>query len=89
MGPTKLMDHLDETELRQRMKAAKDLDHFRRWQSIFLTSRGLPARLVAEYVGSPTMDVHRWVHDYNHYGPDGLDRTPPSGVVSGLVHLPF
>ena len=88
MGPTKLTDHLDEPELRQRMKAAKDLEHFRRWQSIFLMSRGLPPRIVAEYVGSPTVDVHRWVAHYNHFGPDGLDGAALPGMVLGMDHLP-
>ena len=87
MGPTQLMDHLGEPEIRQRMRAAKDLDHFRRWQSIFLLSRGLPPRIVAEYVGSPTTDVHRWVASYNDYGPDALDGTF-AGMVMGPVHLP-
>lgn len=88
MGPMKLMDHLDEPEIRERMKAAKDLEHFRRWQSIFLMSRGLPPRIVAEYVGSPTADVHRWVRNYNNFGPDGLDSPALPGMMVGVDHLP-
>jgi hypothetical protein len=86
--PTQLMDHLDEGELRRRMKAAKDLDNFQRWQSIFLASRGLPLKLVTEYVGSTTAAVNQWVHQYNHYGPDGFERSPLHAPFSGFDHLP-
>jgi len=86
--PTQLLNHLNENELRRRMKAAKDLEHFQRWQSIFLASRGLPLKLVAEYVGSTTAAVNQWVRQYNHEGPDALDRFPVHGPFSGVAHLP-
>ncbi len=88
MKPAKLMNHLNESELKRRMKAAKDHDHFQRWQSIYLTSRGLPVKIVAEYVGSTTSAVHRWVHQYNHYGPDGFERPPLITPLSGFDYLP-
>lgn len=88
MKRTELVDHLNESELRRRMKAAKDLEHFQRWQSIFLASRGLPLKLVAEYVGSTTAAVNQWIRQYNQHGPDGFDRSPLHGPFSGVNHLP-
>jgi transposase len=72
MRPTKLMNHLEQHELRKRMKASKDREQFQRWQSIFLTGKGLQAGVVAEYVGTTRGTVHQWVYQYNHDGPDGF-----------------
>ena len=87
MRRTKLMEHLSESELRSRVKAAKDHEGFQRWQSILLASKGLPLKLVAEYVGSTSGAVHQWVHQYNHYGPDGFERPPVNPPFSGFDHL--
>lgn len=72
MRPTKVMNHLDQEELKKRMKASKDRGQFQRWQSIFLSGKGLPADVVAEYVGTTPGTVHQWVYRYNHEGPEGF-----------------
>ena len=82
------MKHLSESELKRRMKAAKDYDHFQRWQSIYLASRGIPLQIVAEYVGSTMGAVHQWVKQYNHYGPDGFEKPPLSTPLPGFDYLP-
>lgn len=72
MRPTKLMNHLDQEELKKRMKASKDREQFQRWQCIFFTSKGLQADVVADYVGTTPGTVHQWVYRYNHEGPEGF-----------------
>lgn len=72
MRPTKLINHLDQQELKKRMKASKDREQFQRWQSIFFTSKGLQADVVAEYVGTTQGTIHQWVYQYNHDGPEGF-----------------
>ena len=72
MRPTKLMTHLDQEEIKRRMKASEDRKQFQRWQCIFLTGKGLQADVVADCVGITPGTVHQWVHRYNHEGPDGF-----------------
>jgi transposase len=87
MRPTKLMDHLSQHEVKQRMKASRDRDQFQRWQSIFLTGKGLQADMVAEYVGTTTGTVHQWIYLYNHDGPEGFMLRGRGGRRSGLLSL--
>jgi len=87
MRPTKLMDHLDQDELKKRMKASADRDQFQRWQSIFLTGKGLSSEIVAEYVGTTKGTVHQWVYQYNHDGPDGFLLQGRGGRRFGLLTL--
>jgi transposase len=87
MRPTKLMDHLGQDELKQRMKASKDREQFQRWQSIFLTGKGLHADIVAEYVGTTKGTVHQWVYQYNHDGPDSFMLHGRGGRRSGFLSL--
>ena len=46
MRPTQLMNHLNQDELKKRMKTSADREQFQRWQTIFLTGKGLPLRLL-------------------------------------------
>jgi len=87
MRPTKLMNHLDQNELKKRMKASVDREQFQRWQSIFLTSKGLSSAIVAEYVGCTKGTVHQWVYQYNHDGPDGFLLQGRGGRRFGLLTL--
>lgn len=82
MRPTKLMNRLEEHELKKRTKASKDREQFQRWQSIFLTSKGLQAGVVAEYLGTTRGTVHQWVYQYNHDGPDGFLLHGRGGIAS-------
>ena len=87
MRPTKLMNHFDEEGLKKQMKASADTDQFRRWQAIFLTSKGLTSKVVAEYVGTTKGTVHQWVHQYNHNGPNGILLQGRGGRRFGLLTL--
>jgi transposase len=87
MRPTKLTNHLDQDELRVRMKTSTDREQFQRWQSIFLTSKGLSSEVVAEYVGCTKGTVHQWVYQYNHAGPDGFLLQGRGGRRFGLLTL--
>ena len=87
MRPTKLMNHLDQDELKKKMKASADREQFQRWQSIFLTSKGLSSEVVAEYVGCTKGTVHQWVYQYNHEGPDGFLLQGRGGRRFGLLTL--
>jgi hypothetical protein len=87
MRPTKLMNHLSQDEVKQRMKASRDRDQFRRWQSIFLTGKGLQADMVAEYVGTTKGTIHQWIYLYNHDGPEGLTLRGRGGRRSGFLSL--
>ncbi|HEY3275305.1 MAG TPA: helix-turn-helix domain-containing protein [Syntrophorhabdaceae bacterium] len=88
MQSIELAKHLSENELKRRMKAAKDHEHFQCWHCVYLASKGLPAKIVAEYVGTTTGAVHQWVRQYNHYGPDGFEKPPLSVPRPGFEHLP-
>ncbi|MBU4121896.1 MAG: helix-turn-helix domain-containing protein, partial [Proteobacteria bacterium] len=72
MRCTTLVNHLGEDEIRERMITSKEREQYQRWQSIFLTSKGLQANIIAEYVGTTKGTVHQWVYRYNHDGPDGF-----------------
>ncbi len=72
MRCTTLVNHLGQDEIRERMLKSKERVQYQRWQSIFLTIKGLPADIVAEYVGTTKGTVHQWVYQYNHDGPDGF-----------------
>jgi len=82
-----LASHLGEYEIRQRMKASKDRSQFQRWQVILLTVKGLPADIVADYVGTTKGTVHQWVHHYNHDGPDEFLLHGRGGRRFGLLPL--
>ena len=88
MRHVKVTRHLDEKELKMRMKAAKDHEHFQRWHSVYLASKGLPLKIVAEYVGTTLGAVHQWLRQYSHYGPDGFEKAPLSTPRKGFDHLP-
>jgi transposase len=81
------MNHLDQDELKKRMMASVDREQFQRWQSIFLTSKGLSPAIVAEYVGCTKGTVHQWVYQYNHDGPDGFLLQGRGGRRFGLLTL--
>lgn len=85
MRPTKLMNHLSQDEIKQRMKASRDREQFQRWQSIFLTEKRLQADRVAEYVGTTKGTVHQWIYRYNHDGPEGFMLRGRGGRRSGLL----
>ncbi|MCX5814392.1 MAG: winged helix-turn-helix domain-containing protein [Proteobacteria bacterium] len=87
MKPTRLMDHLDQEELKKRMKASKDRGQFQRWQCILLTAKGLHTDVVAEYVGTTPGTVHQWVHLYNHEGPEGFILRPRGGRRFGFLSV--
>lgn len=82
-----LANHMDEKEIKDHMKASKDRSQFQRWQTIFLTVKGLPADIVAEYVGTTKGTVHQWVYQYNHQGPDGFFLHGRGGRRFGLLSL--
>ena len=69
------------------MKASADREQFQRWQSIFLTSKGLSSAVVADYVGTTKGTVHQWVYQYNHDGVDGLLLQGRGGRRFGLLTL--
>ena len=87
MRPTKLMNHLDQEGLKKQMKASADREQFQRWQAIFLTSKGLSSKVVAEYVGTTKGTVHQWVYQYNHNGSDGIFLQGRGGRRFGLLTL--
>ena len=72
MRSTTLVNHLNQDEIRERMVRSKEREQYQRWQTIFLTSKGLQADIIAEYVGTTKGTVHQWVYQYNHDGPDGF-----------------
>jgi len=51
MRPTQVTNHLNQDELKKRMKTSADREQFQRWQTIFLTGKGLSSEVVADYVG--------------------------------------
>jgi len=85
MRPTKLMNHLNQEELKARMKESEDREQFQRWQSILLTSKGLQADVVADYVGTTPGTIHQWVYRYNHEGPEGFMLHGRGGRRFGLL----
>ncbi len=80
-------EHLDQDELKKRMKTSSDREQFQRWQSIFLTGKGLSSEAVAEYVGCTKGTIHQWVYHYNHEGPDGFLLQGRGGRRFGLLTL--
>lgn len=87
MRSTTLVNHLDQDEIRKRMVTSKEREQYRRWQSIFLTSKGLQADIIAEYVGTTKGTVHQWVYQYNHDGPDGFTLRGRGGRRCGFLSL--
>ena len=87
MRSTTLVNHLDQDEIRKRMVTSKQRGQYQRWQSIFLTSKGLQADIIAEYVGTTKGTVHQWVYQYNHDGPDGFTLLGRGGRRFGLLSL--
>jgi transposase len=82
-----LVNHLSQDEIRKRMIKSKEREQYQRWQSIFLTSKGLQSDIVAEYVGTTKGTVHQWVYQYNHDGPDGYNLQGRGGRRFGLLSL--
>lgn len=82
-----LMNHLGQDEIKERMITSKEREQYQRWQSIFLTSKGLQADMVAEYVGTTKGTVHQWVYQYNHNGPDGFTLQGRGGRRFGYLSL--
>jgi transposase len=87
MRCTTLVNHLDQAEIRERMLKSREREQYQRWQSIFLTMKGLQADLVAEYVGTTKGTVHQWVYQYNHGGPDGFVLQGRGGRRFGFLNL--
>ncbi len=87
MRTATLVNHLDRKELQKRMKLSGTKEQFQRWQSIFLTYRGLSSTVVAEYVGTTPGTVHQWVFEYNHNGPDGFILQGRGGRRFGLLTI--
>ena len=87
MRCTTLVNHLDQDEIRKRMVTTKEREQYQRWQSIFLTSKGLQADIIAEYVGTTKGTVHQWVYRYNHEGPDGFTLQGRGGRRFGFLSL--
>jgi transposase len=87
MRCTTLVNHLDQDEIRERMVKSKEREQYQRWQSIFLTMKGLQADIVAEYVGTTKGTVHQWVYQYNHDGPDGFTLRGQGGRRFGYLSL--
>ena len=87
MRRTTLVNHISQDEMRERMIASKGREQYQRWQSIFLTSKGLQSDVVAEYVGTTKGTVHQWVYQYNHHGPDGLTLQGRGGRRYGFLSL--
>jgi transposase len=87
MRSTTLVNHLNQDEIRKRMVTSKKREQYQRWQSIFLTSKGLQADIIAEYVGTTKGTVHQWVYQYNHDGPDGFTLQGRGGRRFGLLSL--
>jgi transposase len=82
-----LVNHLSQDEIRKRMVTSKEREQYQRWQSIFLTSKGLQSNIVAEYVGTTKGTVHQWVYQYNHDGPDGFTLQGRGGRRFGFLSL--
>jgi transposase len=87
MRCTTLVNHLGQDEIRERMITSKEREQYQRWQSIFLTSKGLQAEIIAEYVGTTKGTVHQWVYQYNHDGPDGFTLQGRGGRRFGFLSL--
>ena len=87
MRSTTLVNHLNQDEIRERMVTSKEREQYQRWQSIFLTSKGLQSDIVAEYVGTTKGTVHQWVYQYNHGGPDGFLLQGRGGRRFGFLSL--
>lgn len=85
MRKTKLESHLSRKQLRNRMLETQDRWQFQRWQSLYLTSQGLPARQVADYVGVSPGTVHQWIFQYNHQGAESLRLQGRGGRRFGLL----
>jgi len=88
MRKTKLGSHLSRKQLRKRMLETQDRGQFQRWQSLYLTSRGLQAQQVADYVGLSPGTVHQWIFQYNHQGPESLKLQGRGGRRFGLLTFP-
>ena len=87
MRKAKLKDYLRSEELRQRMLGSKGREQFQRWQALYLTSKGLSAAEIAEYVGVSAGTVHQWVHHYNCAGPEQMVLEGRGGRRFGLLSL--
>jgi transposase len=87
MRSTTLANHLSQDEIRGRMVTSKEREQYQRWQSIFLTSKGLQSDIVAEYIGTTKGTVHQWVYQYNHGGPDGFVLQGRGGRRFGFLNL--
>jgi len=88
MRKTKLKGHLSVRQLRKRMLESQDRWQFQRWQSLYLTSQGLAAPQVADYVGVSPGTVHQWVFQYNHRGAGSLKLQGRGGRRFGLLSFP-
>lgn len=87
MRKAKLKDYLTAEELRQRMLGSEEREQFQRWQALYLTSLGLTAAQVGEYVGISAGTVHQWVHQYNRAGPEEMVLEGRGGRRFGLLSL--
>ena len=78
-----LKTHLSSEEIKERYRNCKNAKEARRWQVLWLMSKGTTTTEAAEVVGFQSSWVRRFVGRYNKQGPsaikDGHQRNPGGG----------
>ena len=78
--PARLQPWFSADQLAAWMREAPDKASYQRRLAIWLTQLGpFPAAQVAEMLGVSKQAVWKWVSEYNHLGPAGLDREGRGG----------
>ena len=84
--PSRIKPWLSIEKMFQWLQNAPDESSHKRRLAIWLTHTGkLHANKVAETLGVSTQTVWLWNHQYNTYGPDGLERKGRGGRRWGFM----
>lgn len=86
--PAQIEPWLSLEDLQTWVREAPDKSSYQRRMAIWLTLVGrLPAHQVAEYLCVSKQAVWLWISQYNHQGPEGLERQGRGGRRWALLSL--
>lgn len=75
-----LVDWLSEIEILEWLRSAQTKPEYQKRLAVWLTAfKRFAAREIAEMLGVSTQAIWLWLGQYNHQGPDGLQRQGRGG----------
>jgi transposase len=78
--PAKILRWMSDLQLIRWLRSAEDKASYQRRLAIWMTRTGpFGASEVARIMGISPQAVWKWVGEYNHHGPDGLNRQGRGG----------